>query len=71
MFYGNKTYSEKVAAVVPVSGFRIVCSAWEFLARANNVITVRLVGFMLERGTPSRGRFLVKFPAFFFFEVET
>lgn len=24
---GNKTYSEKVAAVVPVSGFRIVCSA--------------------------------------------
>lgn len=61
----DTTYSEKVAAVLAdTSGFRIACNACEFLARANNVITVLFVGFMLERGTPNSGRFLVKLPPF-------
>lgn len=44
-------------------GFRTACKACEFLALASKVITVRLVGFMLERGTPSSGRLRAKPPA--------
>lgn len=60
----KNTYSAKVVAVGAVCiGFLTACNACEFLALANSVITVRLVGFILLRGTPSSGRLRVKFPA--------
>lgn len=40
-----------------------LCNACALLALANNVITVRFVGFILERGTPRSGRFLANPPA--------
>jgi hypothetical protein len=37
---------------------RVPCKAWEVRARANRVMTVRLVGFIPGRGAPKSGRFL-------------
>ena len=35
----------------------LACICWAFFALANSVITVLLVGFIVERGTPNKGLF--------------
>lgn len=47
----------------PVDPFRFGCRDCECFALANSVITVRLVGFIPDRGTPSKGLFLPMLPA--------
>lgn len=54
----NRTYSP-IDDETPILA---LWRAWAFLARANKVITVRLVGFIHDLGAPRRGRFLAKFP---------
>lgn len=60
LVFVRATHSAKLVAVT--IGWRTECSACEFLALASRLITVRLVGFIPERGTPSSGRFLPRPP---------
>lgn len=60
------THWSRALATTAISACRVVCrnvcSVWAFLARASSVITVRLVGFIVVRGTPSNGRLRVRAP---------